>query len=122
MWDIFLGATLGAITSMATAVAVENWRRPRLKLSIEAPSLDWIYQPDAPAHHVRDLRVMLLNQQLLGWSKWMVRSPALQCRATISFHHLDGQNVFGRVNGRTMGGLPATSIIARDRSRWASFY
>jgi hypothetical protein len=26
----------------------------------------------------------------------MVRAPALQCRGSITFHHLDGQNVFGR--------------------------
>jgi hypothetical protein len=27
----------------------------------------------------------------------MVRAPAQQCRAFITFHHLDGQDVFGRV-------------------------
>jgi hypothetical protein len=31
----------------------------------------------------------------------MVRGPALQCRAEITFHHQDGHNVFGRaMDGR----------------------
>jgi hypothetical protein len=34
----------------------------------------------------------------------MIRASALQCRATITFHHLDGQNIFGRaMNGRWSG-------------------
>jgi hypothetical protein len=27
---------------------------------------------------------------------WMLRGPALQCRGEISFHHMDGQDIFGR--------------------------
>jgi len=104
VWGVFFGAVLGAITSMGIAVAVENLRRPRLKLSIENPPYDWAAQPGAPAHEVRSLRVRLTNKELSSWAKWMVRAPALQCRATMTFHHLDGQNVFGRLmNGRWAG-------------------
>ena len=36
----------------------------------------------------------------------MMRAPALQCRATISFHHLDGQQVFTEVmEGRWAGSV-----------------
>ena len=45
---------------------------------------------------MRSLRVILSNKPLPGWIRWMYRSPALQCHGNISFHHLDGQNVFGR--------------------------
>jgi hypothetical protein len=47
---------------------------------------------------MRHLRVKLFNKPLSSWAKWMVRSPALQCRAEITFHHRDnGQDVFSRV-------------------------
>jgi hypothetical protein len=46
---------------------------------------------------LRTLRVKLFNEPLRSWGKWMVRAPALQCRAEITFHHRDGNNVFGRV-------------------------
>jgi len=50
---------------------------------------------------MRFLRVKLFNKPLSSWAKWMVRAPALQCRAEITFHHRDGHNVFGRtMDGR----------------------
>lgn len=49
------------------------------------------------------VRVILTNKAL-GGPRWMTRAPALQCRATITFHHLDGQNIFGRaMEGRWAG-------------------
>jgi len=89
---------------MATAIAIEYLRRPRLELSIETPPFDWTAQLGAPAQAMRSLRVNLSNKELSRWAKWMVRSSALQCRAAVSFHHLDGQNVFGRLmDGRWAG-------------------
>jgi hypothetical protein len=43
-----------------------------------------------------------LNKTLSWWAKLMVRAPALQCRAAITFHHLaDEHDVFGRaMDGR----------------------
>jgi hypothetical protein len=35
-----------------------------------------------------------------------VRAPTLQCRASITFHHLDGQNVFGRMMERRWSSSP----------------
>ena len=53
---------------------------------------------------MRALRLIVHNEPLPGWAKWMVRAPALQCWATITFHHRDGQNVFGRaMDGRWAG-------------------
>src|SRR6266852_146016 len=105
MWGLIAGAIVGILGSVGTAIGVEYLRRPRLLLSIEAPPLDNTYPPTAPARNMRSLRVNLFNQPLPQWARWMVRAPALQCRATITFHHLDGQNVFGR----TMGGRWASS-------------
>jgi hypothetical protein len=101
MWSIFLGAVLGLLTSLGVAIAVENWRRPRLALSIETPPHDASYPDTSPARGVRTLRIRVLNKPLPSFWKWMVRAPALQCRATVTFHHLDRQNVFGRtMDGR----------------------
>ena len=54
---------------------------------------------------------MLTNTELPGWARWMIQAAALQCRAEISFRHLDGQNVFGRVmNGRRAGSPPPVAL------------
>jgi hypothetical protein len=47
-----------------------------------------------PAKTGRFLRVKLFNKPLPGW---VVREPAVQCKAAIGFHHLDNQDVFGRI-------------------------
>jgi hypothetical protein len=110
MWSLIIGAIIGTITSILTsggvAVFVENKRRPRIKLTIEPP-LDLPYDP--PRHSIsemRSLNVNVRNEPLLGSARWMIRAPALQCRATITFHHLDGQNVFGRVIGGRWASSP----------------
>jgi hypothetical protein len=101
MWSIFIGALIGAVTSIGTAIGVEYLRRPRLELGIEEPPLDVTYPPDRAAQSARFVRVTLRNKGLPRVMQWMVRVPALQCRAAITFHHLDGQNIFGRtMDGR----------------------
>ena len=106
MWTLILGAILGTLGSIGAAIAVEYLRRLRLFLTIEKPPLDWTAQPNAPAQAVRSLRLVLANKELPRWARWMVRAPALQCRAAISFHHLDGQNVCGRVMSGRWAGSP----------------
>jgi hypothetical protein len=111
MWTLIIGAIIGAIASIITsglvAMFVEFMRRPRLKLSIETPPRDAPrYNP--PRNNVseaRFVRVIVHNEQLPGWARWMLRGPALQCKAAITFHHHDNeQNVFGEVmNGRWSG-------------------
>jgi len=41
----------------------------------------------------------------------MTRAPALQCKATIAFHHLDGQNIFGRSMEGRWAGSPEPTVI-----------
>jgi hypothetical protein len=102
-----LEVTCGAIIAVLIAVGVEYLRRPNLKLLIEAPPQDIQYPAGSrPARDVRYLRLKLFNKPLPGWARWMVRAPALQCRGTITFHHLDGQNVFGRAMPVRWSGSP----------------
>lgn len=89
-----LGAIIGAIIAGLITVWIETLRKPRLELELMGP-VDMTFQ-NQPAHVMRSLRVKLFNRPLPGWIRWMYRNPALQCHGDISFHHLDGQNVFGR--------------------------
>jgi len=62
---------------------------------------------------VRTLRVTLCNKTLPRWAKWMVRAPALQCRAAITFHHLvDRQDIFGKAMDGRWASAPEPVPIA----------
>lgn len=92
---MILGVVLGAIVAILITILVEVLRKPKIRIEI-GPIMDRRY-PRHPAKEVRFLNFNITNQPLTWWAKWMSRNPATNCRATISFHHLDGQSVFGRV-------------------------
>lgn len=89
-----LGAIIGSIIAGLITIWIETLRKPRLEISLVNP-VDLTFQ-NQPAREMRSLRVKLTNKSLPRWIRWMYRNPALQCHGSISFHHLDGQNVFGR--------------------------
>jgi hypothetical protein len=84
---------LGAVLAIGFAFLVECFRRPRLTMSIEVPPLEQQLPNVGIARHVR---VIVSGKPLPKGMRWMMRGPASQFRAVITFHHLDGQNVFGR--------------------------
>jgi hypothetical protein len=92
--EVILSIFFGGLITIVTAIGVEYWRRPRLSLSIEDPPLD-LPAPGGRGRR-RNLRLNLRNAPLPRIAKWMQRAPATQCRGEISFHHLDGQNIFGK--------------------------
>lgn len=101
MWT-FLSTVFGGLVSIGTAVFVEHFRRPSLVLFKEDPD-DATYPPgsrqvtEARVTELRSLRVRLSNRPLPRLVGWMLRVPALQCRAAITFHYLeDEQDIFGR--------------------------
>ncbi len=85
---------LGAVVAIFITIWTENLRKPRLKIRIADP-IDREYE-GRPAKFARFLSVNVINEALPRWARWMSRNSATQCHATITFHHLDGQNVFGR--------------------------
>ena len=95
---------LGAIVAILTTIWVENLRKPRLELRIASPT-DVQYQ-GRPATQARFLGLELVNRSLPRWARWMSRDAAIQCHGTITFHHLDGQNVFGRAMPIRWSGSP----------------
>jgi len=116
MTQLILGAVLGAIISAILSVsitaAVEYERQPKLRLSIEYPPFDARYPNDRPAREARYLRLLVSNEATTkGWQKWIMRLPAIQCRGEITFHHLDGQNISGRVMAGRWAGSPQPLTI-----------
>jgi hypothetical protein len=99
------GVIAGAIIAVLIAIGIEYLRRPNLSLKIESPPQDSKFS-NHPAKETRYVRLLLENDALPRWARWMLRSPALQCRATITFHHLDGQNIFGRSMAGRWAGSP----------------
>lgn len=93
---VALGIIFGGLITIATAMGVEYFRRPQLTLVIEHPTCDLTYTQQHPASNARYLRLKLRNAALPSGLRWMQRAAALQCRGEITFHHLDGQNIFGR--------------------------
>lgn len=92
--QVAIGILFGALITLLITIGVESFRRPRLTLAIETPPHD-APSPDGKQMR-RHLRLKLRNEPLPSGMHWMQRSAALQCRGEITFHHLDGQDVFGR--------------------------
>jgi hypothetical protein len=87
---------LGAIVAVGFAIFVEHLRKPKLTFSI-SPFSDYGRQvPTGNVVPVRSLKIAVTHRSLPWGLRWMLRGPASQCLGTITFHHLDGQNVLGR--------------------------
>jgi len=84
---------LGGLITIFVAVFIEQYRRPKLNISIAEP-IDRNYT-NHPAQKARFL--LLKVENLKPILKFIPRNPALKCHGFISFHHLDGQNYFGRL-------------------------
>ncbi len=96
---------LGGLITIAVAILVEYLRRPALLLELDAP-IDRPYSDAHPAQNARFVRVRVHNRALPWPFRWMARNAASFCTATVSFHHLDGQNVFGRQMAGRWSGSP----------------
>jgi hypothetical protein len=117
LWEA-KGEVFGAIIAIGTAIGVEFLRRPNLKLLIIEPTDNTIKSDDDPRINVRirSLCIRLLNKPIT----WMMRDPALQCRATITFYYCSGEKVFREaMEGRWSNSLepiPVT-VVAPDGQR-----
>jgi hypothetical protein len=102
--EVALSIFFGGLITILTAICVENLRRPRLSLAIEDSPLD-VPSPDGKGMR-RNLRLILRNHPLPRVARWMQRAAATQCRGEITFHHLDGQDIFGRTMAVRWVGSP----------------
>jgi len=90
-----LETLFGAILAIITTIIIESLRKPSLELRIAKIGAEDNYT-NKPAKKARFLYLELVNNPLPKLLRWLSRSAAMQCHGIISFHHLDGQNVFGR--------------------------
>ena len=90
-----LETLFGAILAVITTIIIESLRKPSLELRVGKIGAENNYV-NRPAKKARFLYLELVNKTLPKWLGWISRSAAVQCHGTITFHHLDGQNVFGR--------------------------
>jgi len=95
-WSIVLQIVAGAAISIGFVILVEHLKKPILTMEIENP-IDISYQPGRPARNVRYLGLRVRNTGLPKLARWLSRNAAIHCQGIITFHHLDGQEVFGRV-------------------------
>ncbi|MBW1794192.1 MAG: hypothetical protein JRJ38_07145 [Deltaproteobacteria bacterium] len=92
--ETIFGVVFGAIIAALIPISIEVLRKPKLDLEV-VPPVD-MQLHGQPANRMRSVRLKLNNKPLPRWARWMYRNPALQCHGNITFHHKDGQNVFGR--------------------------
>jgi hypothetical protein len=90
-----LEALLGMLVGAFFIIRVEEFRKPCLKLVL-LPTRAADYPEGRPAKRAHVITLQAFNQVLPWWAKWMSRNAAQQCRGAITFHHLDGQDIFGR--------------------------
>ncbi|HEY2531226.1 MAG TPA: hypothetical protein VGJ20_25400 [Xanthobacteraceae bacterium] len=107
----FFGVIIGGILTIIITIVVERLRSPRVRLAIG----DCItLQPRGPlAHNWHSLRVAVSNEPLPSWADWwLLRLPALQCRAEILFLRLDGTLfISDPMVGRWTGGSPEPQVV-----------
>ena len=116
MWSLIAGAAIGAVFGGLLTILITIWveylRSPSLILSLpDEPPRDFLqHREGTPAKILRPLRIRLTNKPLRG-PRWLTRSAAVQCKATITFHHLDGQDVFGRAMEGRWTTSPEPTVI-----------
>ena len=89
-----LSIVLGGLVSILITIAVEYFRRPRLRFSIVSPP--YVLTDKAKLPQSKFLEIVIRNAPLPWLFRWMSRNAAIQCHAFITFHHLDGQILFDR--------------------------
>lgn len=94
--EVILQIVVGSLISILFVVWMEYVRQPKLSFTISHPGDVTYPVNERPAKQLRALRLTITNHNLPWIMKWLQRSSAQRCSGTISFHHLDGHNVFAR--------------------------
>ncbi len=82
----------GGVITVATALVVEQARRPKLQLVMTSHT-DAQFN-NRLASSARWVHLKLGNLPPSGWTRWVPRQTATQCRGTVTFYYLNGQSVF----------------------------
>jgi hypothetical protein len=104
----FLGWFFGAIAAIAVAITVEHLRNPPLRFSVHQP--DQLQARDPFQNNWRSLKVEVFNDPLPGWCWWLLRLPAQQCRAEISFLRENATQFIERPMPGRWAGTPEPAV------------
>ena len=111
--ELLVGAVLGTVFSILTTIFTEWLRSPCIAIKLIDPrDLPLTFMkatedpPAAESKNVRFLSLHIENKALPKGFRWLNRNTAMSCQGYISFHHLDGQNKFGRVMQPRWAGVP----------------
>jgi len=109
---------LGGVLAILTTIWLENLRKPKLDLTIaEGHNVDYTTGPSRPAQLARYLAVDVLNRPLPRWSRWWSREAADACHGSMTFHDLDGRNLFGRSMSARWSGAPEPTFVQYSPSQ-----
>jgi hypothetical protein len=98
------GVVLGAVIAILITILIEYLRKPRLIIERIPPTVR--HYENHPAKKARFLYLRIINKPLPRWARWMSRNAATQCHGTITFYHLNEQDVFGRAMQARWSGSP----------------
>jgi len=123
MWEILCGAILGTLFSLGATIAIDMARIPRVELGVAQPIQDIDYASKRVSKAVKPARWAQLDVENISLSPclgWIQRSPAVQCRGTIGFYHLDGEPVHSsEMSGRwTASPEPYREVWIGDQGRF----
>jgi hypothetical protein len=72
-------------------------------LKVEVPPWTGFFDRTSPsARHIpiTTLRIIVSNEPLPPWARWMLREPAMQCSAKITFYDSRGHSIYNTMCGR----------------------
>jgi hypothetical protein len=113
---LLVGSLIGFLANVCVALAIEYYRRPKLKISL-LPQEVQTHGDSLPARVARFLHVSVKNCPSRYLSFWMERNTAVGCTVALEFISIDGKNPFGserRLGGRWVsspefGPIPITA-------------
>ncbi|MBA3073512.1 MAG: hypothetical protein FP831_07945 [Anaerolineae bacterium] len=102
---------IGIVLTIITTVVFEKLRNPKLVFLEENDSSDNLPQ-GAPAHHIKLLRVKLINKEMPKLFSWLRREPANHCSVDIQvLYHDDKKPLFAKpISARWSHSDPPSTI------------
>jgi hypothetical protein len=95
--DAFLGAILGGLVTLVITIVIELERNAALRLTAIKTTL---LPHERFGKTWASLRIRVENATPRPWAKFLTRSAAEACRASINFCRQDGSFLFGPMTGR----------------------
>lgn len=94
-----LTIVIAILTGILTYICIESYSKPKLQIKLASDNMyvDRNYPKNHPAKSARFLCLEVENKLPLRLTRWAIsRKVAQKCHGEITFHHINGQDIFGR--------------------------